>query len=407
MSSKRIAVIGGGAAGFFAAINIAEKNEGDKIYIYEKTGKLLQKVKISGGGRCNLTNACFSPKELIKNYPRGGKKLLPVFNRFQPRDTIEWFQKRGVKLKTEADNRVFPQSDQSQSVIDCFLSLAEHHRIQICLHHDVTGLIPPNEYSQSWEVEFRTQIKSKFDKVIIATGGIPSMWKILSKLGHNIVTPVPSLFTFHIEDSRIKDLQGISFPNVKCRITGTKIETEGPALITHWGLSGPAILKLSSFAARELSEKNYQFDLTSNFSPDENFDSVRDHLLKLKDTYKKQLLKNQTPFSLPVRYWKNLLVNVGFPEGFRWMDLSGKYLNKLTEEISNAVFHVNGKSTFKEEFVTCGGVDLNEIDFNNMESKLFSGLYFSGEVLDIDAITGGFNFQAAWTTAYVISKEIS
>jgi predicted Rossmann fold flavoprotein len=402
----KIAVIGGGAAGFFAAINIAEKKPNYKIMILEKTGKVLQKVKISGGGRCNVTNACFNPKELSKNYPRGGKQLIPLFHRFQPRDTMEWFKLRGVKIKTEPDNRAFPESDNSQSIIDCFLNTTDKCGIIINLHHDVIQIRQPEGDNPRWGVILRDNRVLEFDAVVIATGGVPSMWKLLAVLGHTIISPVPSLFTFNINDARLNNLKGVSFPSAKCRISGTKTEDEGALLITHWGLSGPAILKLSAFAARELYEKKYRFELSINFAPGMNFDKVRDSMFEIKEMHQKKLVKNTSPVPLPASYWKSILNYCQIPEEFRWLDMGKKQINKIAEEISNAIFLVDGKSTFKEEFVTCGGIDLDEVDLRTMESKLFPGLFFAGEVLNIDAVTGGFNFQAAWTTAWIVSEAI-
>lgn len=402
-NSRKIAVVGGGAAGFFAAINIAEKNPSDRVFIFEKTGKTLQKVKISGGGRCNVTHACFSPSILIKNYPRGGKELASLFRRFQPLDTIQWFEKKGVRLKTEPDNRMFPVTDKSQTIVDCLSTAASRVGVVLKLHHEPAAFEPLGE---KWKIVFQNGESQVFDAVTIAAGGAKSMWDILEALGHRIIPPVPSLFTFKISDDRLKGLQGISFPHVKCRMTGTKLEAEGPALITHWGLSGPAILKLSSFGARELSQKDYRFDLSINFAPRLNFDSARAELELIRQTHPKQFIKNNPALSLPGRYWQNLLAYCGFREDLQWREAGNKQFNKLSEEAVNATFRVSGKSTFKEEFVTCGGVDLTQVDLQKMESRLFPGLFFAGEILNVDAVTGGFNFQAAWTTAWIAAQAV-
>jgi len=398
-----IAVVGGGAAGFFAAINMAEKNPANRVYIFEKTGKTLQKVKISGGGRCNVTNACFSPSALIKNYPRGGKELAPLFRRFQPRDAIQWFEKRGVRLKTEPDNRVFPVTDSSQTIVDCLVAGAHRAGVAVRLHSEPASLEPAGE---KWKIVFKNGGPQLFDAVVMAPGASKSVWNILESLGHRIVPPVPSLFTFNISDGRLKDLQGISFPHVKCRIAGAKLEAEGPALITHWGLSGPAILKLSAFGARELAGKDYRFDLSINFSPGLNFESARAELELLRRRHPQKFVRNIPPFGLPARYWQNLLAYCGFREDLQWREAGNKQFNKLAEETVNATFHASGKSAFKEEFVTCGGVDLAEVNMQTMESRLFPRLFFAGEVLNIDAVTGGFNFQAAWTTAWVAAQAV-
>lgn len=400
--TRKIAVIGGGAAGFFSAINIAEKNPSDQVFIFEKTAKVLQKVKISGGGRCNVTHACFSPGELIKNYPRGGRKLLPLFQRFQPKDTISWFQNRGVRLKTESDNRIFPASDDSRSIINCLISSAERAGVILMLNHEPVQM---RLEAGKWITRFRNQETAAFDALVIATGGFPSMWKMLESMGHKIIVPVPSLFTFNIKDDRLKSLQGVSFAQVVCKC-GKKLQAEGPVLITHWGLSGPAILKLSSFGARDFFEMHYRFDLSINFTPGMHFDAAKAVLERHREAHFKQMLKNSPPFGIPSSYWRNLMAYCGFPDELRWHETGNRQFNKIAEQLTNAVFRVEGKSTFKEEFVTCGGVDLKQVDLQRMESRLLPRLFFAGETLNIDAVTGGFNFQSAWTTAWIVSEAL-
>lgn len=397
----KIIIIGGGAAGFFAAINIAEKQPDYEITILEKTSKLLSKVKISGGGRCNVTNACFYPSQLVKNYPRGGKKLQKIFQKFGPADTVKWFARKGVKLKTEADNRIFPVTDNSQTIVDCFIQESKSLGIKIVLSQEVNFFSKNNEH---WHIT--TKEKDYIaDKLIIATGSLPRMWQHLKKISLQIEEPVPSLFTFKINDERIKNLPGISFQNVQSRIAGTKIETEGPLLITHWGMSGPAVLKLSAFAARELAAFNYRFDLLINFLPDKSQEEIRRYFQEYKNINLKQQISTNAHFAIPKRYWQQLCIHLQI-DHMKWDDMGKKQINQLIEQLSNASFAVQGKSTFKEEFVTCGGVNLSEINMNTMQSKKFPNLYFAGEVLDVDAITGGFNFQAAWSTAYIIAENI-
>lgn len=401
--SKRIAIVGGGAAGFFAAINIKTKHPDYSVTILEQSNKLLSKVKISGGGRCNVTHACFEPKKLSKHYPRGERFLLPLFQHFQPKDTIAWFEERGVSLKVEDDNRMFPSTDDSQTIIDCFMKECRKLKIPIQQHFRVSQLINQNN---GWEILNTAGDSFKADMVLIATGAVPAMWRLIESIGHTIVDPVPSLFTFNIKDPRINDLPGSVFKHVQCKIAGTKITSEGPLLITHWGLSAPSILKLSAFAARELAERDYQFDILVNLCGVMSQEDIRAGLLEIINQHPKKKIASVSPFEIPKRYWHNLINILEFKEDNTWSDIGKKQLNKLVEQLSNAQFSVDGKSTFKEEFVTAGGVSLEEIDKNTMESKKHTGLYFAGEVADIDAVTGGFNFQAAWTTAWVVSESV-
>lgn len=397
----KVIVIGGGAAGFFAAINIAEKHPQFEVTILEKTNKLLQKVKVSGGGRCNVTNERSKPSELVHFYPRGTKKLHSVFKKFTTSDTVQWLSDRGVKTKAEADKRMFPVTDSSQTIIDCFISEADRLNIKILQNQSLVALTPNNSL---WEIHTSEQVYLA-DKVVVATGSSPATWKILSQTGLEITPLVPSLFTFNIKDERLKDLQGISFEEVEIKVTGTKLVESGPLLITHWGLSGPAVLKLSARGAYELAALKYQFEVLINFvglKPDE----LAQHIRSYKEAHPKRKVINYPLFDLPKRFWERIIHYCGVGVEVPFGELSKKQLNKLVEELSQGRYAVNGKSTFKEEFVTAGGVKLSEIDLETFECKRFPNLYLAGEVLDIDALTGGFNFQACWSGAWIISENI-
>ncbi|WP_430399839.1 NAD(P)/FAD-dependent oxidoreductase [Flavobacterium sp.] len=396
-----IIIVGGGAAGFFTAINIAEKNKHLKVAILERGKEVLSKVRISGGGRCNVTHACFIPNDLVKFYPRGEKELRGPFHQFCSGDTIEWFENHGVPLKIEEDGRMFPESNSSQTIIDCFTDNVHKLGIQVLTGQSVQSLFQTEEF---WKVETNKETFA-CKKLIISAGSNPKVWEMLSELGHSIIPPVPSLFTFNIKDPRIKDLMGLSaFASVK--VKGSKLSASGPLLITHWGMSGPGILRLSAWGARELADKNYQFALLVNWLNDLDFEEVIDVLKKLKEEHTKKTIVKKSPFEFPNRLWESLVLASGITEETKWADLSKKQINQLAEQLTNGVFQVNGKSTFKEEFVTAGGVDLKEINFKTMESKLLPNLYLAGEVLNIDAITGGFNFQNAWTGGFIISEAI-
>lgn len=396
---KKVAIVGGGAAGFFAAIACAEKNPDYRVTILEKSQKLLAKVKVSGGGRCNVTHACFEPKQLVKFYPRGERQLLGPFTRFNPSNTIEWFAQRGVKLKAEPDGRMFPITDSSQTIIDCFIEEAKRRRIEIKLGGGVEQLQKKNE---KWEVTTKSET-IVCDAVIITTGSSEQVWRMLKNLGVKIVEPVPSLFTFNINDQRLKELPGVAVKNAAVTVReNAKLKTTGPLLITHWGLSGPAILKLSAWGARALAALNYHFTINVNWTGVNSKESVLQQLQQLKQTSGRQQISNHPMFDIPIRLWK-VLVNA---EGLNNADLSKTKLNEIASSLTECLFEVNGKSTFKEEFVTAGGVDLNEVDFKTMQSKSLSGLFLAGEVLDIDAVTGGFNFQAAWTTGYIAGTSV-
>ncbi|MGB0523434.1 MAG: aminoacetone oxidase family FAD-binding enzyme [Flammeovirgaceae bacterium] len=401
----KMAIIGGGAAGFFAAINIAQKHPNWQVTIFEKSTKLLSKVKISGGGRCNVTHYCFEPKKLSLNYPRGQKALYPIFKQFNPTHTLEWFEQRGVAIKREADNRMFPITDSSQTIIDTFLQEARKNRVNIQLKKGLKKL--EQLANKRWKLIFDQNETLLFDKVLIATGSQPSVWKLLEQqLGLKIVSPVPSLFTFNCKDIRINGLMGLSFPNASIKVAGTKLQASGPLLITHWGMSGPAILRLSAWGARDLAEKNYDFQIIVNFLGDKKPEEIRSLILESKQSQAKKLANNISMEGIPKRYWMKLMQLIEAKETQRFGELSKKQTNKLIEEIAQATFQIKGKSTFKEEFVTSGGVNLAEIDMKTMQAKRFPNLYFAGEVLDIDAITGGFNFQACWSEAWVLSENL-
>jgi predicted Rossmann fold flavoprotein len=399
---KDIIIIGGGAAGFFAAINIAEKNPELSVAILERGKEGLQKVKISGGGRCNVTHAEFIPSELVLNYPRGEKELLGPFHSFMTGDTIAWFEERGVELKIEDDGRMFPLSNSSRTIVDCFLDEAKKHKVEVLYNYSVKSISArDNDFSIN-----TSQGILGCNKVVVATGSNPKIWKLLDDLGHTIVQPVPSLFTFDIKDKRIEAIPGVVAKNVEIKVIGTDLESEGPLLITHVGMSAPAILKLSAFGAVELAKFNYNFKIEINFIR-LDFDSCLDKLREFKVEFAKKSLINSAQFDLPKRLWKQLVLASSIKETERWADINKQQLETLAEQLIKAVFQVVGKSTFKEEFVTAGGVDLKEVNFKTFESKRIPNLYFAGEVINIDAVTGGFNFQNAWTGAYIVSQSIS
>ena len=401
-SELKIAVIGGGAAGFFAAISAKSHNPLAQVEILEKTSKLLSKVKVSGGGRCNVTNACFSPSGLSKNYPRGGKKLKSAFKVFQASDTVEWFESRRVKLKAESDGRMFPISDRSQTIIDCLAGEAE--KLGVAVRTSCTV----EKMTEGFKLLINGKVES-FDKVIVATGGSPkpSGFDWLRAIGVSIVEPVPSLFTFNIPGDSVKTLMGVVVPEAEVRIQGTKLSSVGPVLITHWGMSGPAILKLSAWGARELASKNYAFKIQINWIGIKNEAEAHQTFVEAMESIRKKKMMNTNPFSLPNKFWAYILQKANVDPESMWMDLPKKSKNKILNLLLNDIYDVKGKTTFKEEFVTCGGVVLSEVDFNTMESRQVPGLHFAGEVLDLDGVTGGFNFQAAWTTGYIAGKSMS
>ncbi len=362
----KVSIIGGGASGFFTAINLARLCPDFEVEILEKSNKLLSKVKISGGGRCNVTHSCFIPKPLSLNYPRGQRQLVSVFKTFQPKDMIAWLAERGVETKTESDNRMFPVSDSSQTIIDTFLNEAKKHKVSIRTKCGVKKLTPLPD--GKWNLSLDDGSSQLSDKVVVAMGSQPASWRMMESLGLEMVEQVPSLFTFHCQDERLKDLQGLSFPNVETKIVGTKTATSGPMLITHWGMSGPAVLKLSAWGARELSEKFYKTNISVNFL-DKNQEEVRQYLQELKSTHSKKMATNIAVEGIPKRYWQRLCEIVEIRPNQPFGEISKKQLNKFVEELTNANFQIDGKSTFKDEFVTAGGVSLSEIDFKTMQSK--------------------------------------
>ncbi|CAN5364525.1 NAD(P)/FAD-dependent oxidoreductase [soil metagenome] len=406
IANKHIAIIGGGAAGFFAAVNCAEMYPQHSITIFEKGSKLLSKVRVSGGGRCNVTHACFDIQLLAKNYPRGEKQLKSVFSRFMTNNTIEWFAERGVQLKAEADGRMFPVTDSSQTIIDCLMREADLHKVKIEMNADVLRL--EKKENGKIELTFRYEDRRLFDAVLIASGGSANEagFDWLKETGHTIVSPVPSLFTFNMPKNPVTELMGVAVEWARIKILQTKYTNEGPLLITHWGMSGPAILKLSAQAARTLSEVKYNFKIQICWLKDKKEDEMRSLLQRIKKDAATKMINNTNEFGLPKRLWYFLLYKSGIEENTQWAQLSKEQLNKLLNNLLYDEYAVSGKTTFKEEFVTCGGVSLNDVDFKSMESKKMKGLYFAGEVLDIDAVTGGFNFQAAWSTGFVAAGSM-
>jgi len=397
-----ILIVGGGAAGFFSAINIVERNPKLKVAILERGKEVLSKVRVSGGGRCNVTHACFEPNELVKYYPRGEKELRGPFHQFCSGDTIEWFEKHGVELKIEDDGRMFPVSNSSQTIIDCFLTASHKLGITILTGQSVQSIFKKDN---CWKIETQTE-NYLAEKLILATGSNPKIWDMLHTFGHAIVTPVPSLFTFNIKDPRIKELPGIA-TQVNVKVIGSKLESTGPLLITHWGMSGPAILKLSAWGARILHDKNYQFAIEVNWLNDIDSEEAETLLKELKQEHAKKTVAKKSPLEVQNRLWESLVLASGIGAETKWADLSKIQLHNLANQLTKGIFQVNGKSTFKEEFVTAGGIDLKEINFKTMESKIHPNLYFAGEIVNIDAITGGFNFQNAWTSGFIVANAIA
>jgi predicted Rossmann fold flavoprotein len=396
-----IIIVGGGAAGFFTAINIVEKNPKLKVAILERGAEVLQKVRISGGGRCNVTHACFEPNELVKYYPRGEKELRGPFHQFASGDTIEWFEKHGVELKIEDDGRMFPVSNSSQTIIECFLQATQKLGIEILTGQSVQSIFKKENV---WKLETQNE-NYIVEKLILATGSNPKIWEMLQTYGHAIVSPVPSLFTFNIKDPRIKELPGVA-AQVTVKVKDTKLTSTGPLLITHWGMSGPAVLKLSAWGARILHDKNYQFTIFVNWLNDVETSEAEKILKDLKQEHAKKAVSKKSHFDFPNRLWESLVLASGIDAETKWADLSKAQLQNLSNQLTNGTFQVNGKSTFKEEFVTAGGIDLKEVNFKTMESKLHENLYFAGEIVNIDAITGGFNFQNAWTSGFILANSI-
>ena len=402
---KKLIVIGGGAAGFFCAINAAKLYPALQVTLIEKTSKLLSKVKVSGGGRCNVTHACDSIAEMIKRYPRGASFLKKAFHNFFTTDTVQWFNERGVELKTEEDGRMFPLSNSSQTIIDCFLNEAARYKVEILMNTQVSSLQKDEE---NWILELANAKSVTANFVCVACGGFSKYEQFgwLHNTGHSIESPVPSLFTFNLKQHSITGLMGISVPNVSVKIAGTKLHESGPILITHWGFSGPAILKLSAWGARELAEKNYNFVAMVNWLPEYNEVTLKDKMQQLRFQIAAQKVVNRNPFLLPARLWEYFLQQCGIDADLRWADLPAKDQNKLVKMLCTNEFPVQGKTTFKEEFVTAGGIDLSEVDTQTMQSKKSGGIFFAGEILNIDGITGGYNFQSAWTTGWIAAKGV-
>lgn len=423
-----VIIIGGGAAGFYCAIHIAEANPKLKIAILERGKQVLTKVKVSGGGRCNVTHAEFEPSSLVKNYPRGERELLGPFHIYSTADTIHFFEKRGIPIKTESDGRMFPVSNSSQTIIDCFLDEIRKKGIALLKSSSVINIMPGKDISFGKDGGWRVQsVKKEYQakRIVVATGSSTKMWNLLEHLGHTIVTPVPSLFTFNINDNRISGIQGVSTPariellprqiigkEVKSQFKNRKGEasnliSEGPVLITHWGLSGPAVLKLSARAARLLNECNYRFRIRVNWLPDFHKQGLLALFNEIKQIEAKKTIYKTKAIDIPSRLWGKLVMASDIVRDLKWADVSKQQLDRLGQFITASEFNVDGKSTFKEEFVTAGGVDLKEVNFKTFESKILPNLFFAGEVLNIDAITGGFNFQNAWTGAYIAAQAIA
>jgi len=409
MPQKKLIVIGGGAAGFFCAVNAAANNSHLQVSIIEKTGKLLSKVKVSGGGRCNVTHSCFSISEMIKKYPRGERFLKHAFHHFFTKDTIGWFENRNVKLKTESDGRMFPITNCSETIINCLLHEANKNQVEILMNREIISIQKSSEEGKkAFQLSGKDGAVWEADFVCVACGGFskPAQYNWLTALGHSFESPVPSLFTFNVPKNPISALMGISVENAQVKINGTKYLQSGPLLITHWGFSGPAVLKLSAFAAKELSDMNYDFTISINWMAAYHENSILEKLKSFRHELASKKIINKNPFNLPQRLWEYHLKQSGIDAEKRWADLPAKQQNILAKQLCAQQFHVKGKTTFKEEFVTAGGIKLNEVNPNTMESKLVSNLFFAGEILDVDGITGGFNFQHAWTSGWIAASAI-
>ena len=407
MPSLNIVVIGGGAAGFFGAITAAETFPDATVTILEKTRTVLNKVRISGGGRCNVTHACFDNRQLVKHYPRGEKPLRNLLNQFDAATTVRWFENRGVALKTEADGRMFPATNTSETIVDCLLGTARKLGIAVRTSCGVSALTQQPDHT-GWQLTLLDGSTLRADRVLVATGGYPQLpsYDWLPDQAEPLLSPVPSLFTFNVPESPLLPLAGVSVPDAGVSIIGestrgTKQEQRGPLLLTHWGFSGPAVLRLSAWAARELADAHYRFTLRVNWVPTLNDNTLRAALQDFRQQNGRKQVSSQNPFGLPLRLWQAMVQESGIADEQRWADLPAKPLNRLADRLTNSHFQVMGKSTFKDEFVTCGGIALGSLHPQTLESKAQPGLFFAGEVLDVDGITGGFNFQSAWTTGYV------
>lgn len=404
MSSLPHLILGGGAAGFLAAITAAEARPARKIIVLEKSRQPLAKVRISGGGRCNVTHACFDVAELVRAYPRGSRELRGPFTRFGPRETVAWFARHGVPLKTEADGRMFPTTDSSETIVECLLNAARQAGVELRTQVEVTQI---ERRADGFELILRDEERLRGERLLLATGSNKHGYEWARGLGHTIVPPVPSLFTFQIDDPRLRDLAGVSVGEARLQLANTKLVSRGPLLITHWGLSGPATLKLSAWAARELHEHNYRAELLVNYLPAFTPHQLQLKLLQLKAAHARRVVAAHSPLGLPQRLWGKLAIAAGIAEGQRWADVTKGQLNALSGELSEGCYAIAGKGVFKEEFVTCGGVSLKEVNFKTMESRICPNLYLAGEILDVDALTGGYNFQSAWTTGWLAGRAMS
>jgi predicted Rossmann fold flavoprotein len=406
MKEKKLVVVGGGAAGFFCAVNAARMNPGLDVVLLEKSNKLLSKVKVSGGGRCNVTHACFDIAEMSEKYPRGKNFVKKAFHRFFTSDTVKWFEEREVPLCTEEDGRMFPLSHSSSSIIDCLLEEADKYKVDIRIQKDVSSI---GKINSEFVIQLANGEIIKSDFICIATGGFskPEQFDWIRKLGHEIEIPVPSLFTMNIPQHPITELMGVAVEDVILKVSGTKLKERGPVLITHWGLSGPAVLRLSAWGARLLHDMDYDFSIQVNWCPEQNQEIVRNLIQDYRQFNGAVFIGSKNPFDLPHRLWLFILKVSGIDNGTRWSDLSAKGQVQLIENLTNHTFHVKGKTTFKEEFVTAGGVLTSEINVQTMESKKVPGLYFAGEIINVDGITGGFNFQHAWTSGWIAAEAIA
>lgn len=404
--TKKVAVVGGGAAGFFAGINAARIHPNIEVTIFEKSREVLSKVRISGGGRCNVTHNCFDPEALAKAYPRGSRELRWAFEQFQAEDTVAWFENRGVELKTESDGRMFPVTDDSATIINCLKQEAEKYGVRVRTKTRVEAIRPIEE--NRYELSIRGKKEQAFDAVIISCGGSNrrTNYEWLEELGHSIVEPVPSLFTFNFKNKIFSDLSGISVENCSVAIEGTSFQHSGPILITHWGLSAPAVLKTSAWAARYLYEKNYRFVIKVNWLHPKKEQEVREILRKLRKENARKTAVKQDQFPIPNRLWERFLELSEISPNTRWAELSNQNIHELTRQLTSARYQIQGKTTYKEEFVTSGGIPLDEVNMGSMESKKCPNIYFAGEVLNIDGITGGYNFQSAWTTGWIAAQNI-
>jgi hypothetical protein len=404
----QVVVIGGGAAGFFGAIACAEANPQARVTLLEAGRQFLSKVLISGGGRCNVTHACFEPSLLVQHYPRGGKALRGAFSQFQSRHTVDWFTDRGVALKTEADGRMFPTTDDSNTIATCLLNQAKAAGVTLRTGAAVKSVAKKDD---AFKLELRSGEVLLADRLLIATGSSLNGHQFAQQLGHTIEPPVPSLFTFNVLDDRLKDLSGVSVDPVRLRLqtddSKLKLEQTGALLITHWGLSGPAVLKLSAWGARFLHDRHYRATLQINWLPHHNPETLRHELTAVRNQLSRKTIVANCPVMIPRRLWEKLVASIGIHSDMRWAELSNKAMTALIQELTQSSYTIQGKGVFKEEFVTCGGVNLKEVNFKTMESRQCPGLYFAGEVLDIDGVTGGFNFQSAWTTGWLAGKAIS